>query len=233
MIIFVWLCCNTLFRMMCWIVLMILNASDIKVSSLLAIALLCWMVMVTKCDVGFTIYCSVPSMVLLYLLYRGNKWKLLIELTSYHLLILKADISTSTQQVNELPCNGSVAFKDLRWSLLNKCFAWNIWRFKFCSTSSRVVELLPWCMEDSLQTAIGRNVYNIGHTFAIGCKAVLYGGFSASHRNPSLIALLTPLKTWFIAGCWYSPIWYKSRERYHICTGSLSFDIDNCHFILG
>lgn len=104
MIIFVWLCCNTWFRMMCWIGLMILNASGIKISSLLAIDFLCW---------------SVPSIALLYLLHRDNKWKLLIELTSYHLLILKADISTSTQQANELPCNGSVAFKDLRMLVLS------------------------------------------------------------------------------------------------------------------
>jgi hypothetical protein len=47
-------------------------------------------------------------------------------------------------------------------------------------------------MEDSLQAAIGRNVYNIRHVSAIGCKAMLYGGFLASHRNPSLIMITLP-----------------------------------------
>jgi len=68
-------------------------------------------------------------------------------------------------------------------------------------------------MEDSLQADIGRNVYNIRHVSVIGCKTMLYGGFLASQRNPSLISLLTSLKHDLLQDA-VTPLYDPKAERY-------------------
>ena len=72
------------------------------------------------CTFSFSLILSLPWQ---------NTWKTLVELMWYHLLTLNADLSASTQQTNELPCNGSASLEHtLLQTLLSllciQCFGW-------------------------------------------------------------------------------------------------------------
>jgi len=145
--------------------------------------------------------------------------KLLIEMT---LLILNADISASTQQANELPCNGSIAFKhSLLQTLLSilffQCVGWP-WQRRCAISNFLYLFVSHFCICSlwlHLQPKIGKGCVftydavgsyeRVGYSSQGSGSTLIMPFLDNQLKSPS--PLLLPAQVKFLNWCFSLSIW--------------------------